>query len=105
MHRFPNISLNFQEAYIVGEQLWALGKVLQDDPRYAKPPNWVLTYRYAIRGMLARIITVDRDYRGLNEAGRGTAPAAKMVTQNARNWWNARILSPLLGGYGIRWQR
>ena len=49
VHRFPNISLNFQEAYTVGEQLWALGKVLQDDPRYAKPPNWVLTYRCAIR--------------------------------------------------------
>ena len=89
VHRFPNISLNFQEAYTVGEQLWALAKVLQDDPRYAKPPNWALTYRYAVRGMLARIITVDRDYRGLNEPGRGTAPAEEMATQNARNWWNA----------------
>jgi hypothetical protein len=89
VHRFPNISLNFQEAYTVGEQLWALGKVLQDDPSYAKPPKWILTYRYAIRGTLARIITVDRDYRGLNEPGSGTAPDEEMATQNARNWWNA----------------
>jgi hypothetical protein len=89
MHRFPNILLNFQEAYTAGEQLWAIGKVLQDDPKYTKPPNWVLTYRYAIRGMLARIITVDRDYRGLNEPGSGTATAAEMTTENARNWWNA----------------
>ncbi len=89
MHRFPNISLNFEEAYTVAEHLWALGKVLQDDPRYAKPPNWVLTYRYAVRGMLGRLITVDRDYRNLNELGSGTAPVAEMTTQNARNWWNA----------------
>jgi hypothetical protein len=88
VQRFPNISLNFQEAYTVGEQLWALGKVLQDDPRYAKPPNSVLTYRYAIRGMLARIITIDRDYRSLNEPGSGTATDEDMTTQNARNWWN-----------------
>jgi hypothetical protein len=89
MHRFPNISLDFQEAYIFGEQLWKIGKVLQDDPRYAKPPNWVLTYRFAIRGMLARIITVDRDYRGLNEPGNGTATDEDMTTQDARDWWNA----------------
>lgn len=89
MHRFPNISLNFDEAYAIGEQLWALGEVLQDDQRYAKSPNWVLTYRYAIRGMLARIITVDRDYRGLNEPGNGTATDEDMTTQKARNWWNA----------------
>jgi hypothetical protein len=86
---FPNISLNFQEAYTVGEQLWMIGKVLQDDRRYAKPPNWVLTYRYAIRGMLARIITVDRDYQGLNEPGNGTATHEDMTTQKARDWWNA----------------
>jgi hypothetical protein len=85
---FPNISLNFQEAYAIGDQLWALGKVLQDDPKYTKPPNWVLTYRYAVRAMLARIMTVDREYRGLNEVGRGTAPAEEMTTQKARNWWN-----------------
>ena len=39
--------------------------------------------------MLARIITVDRDYRGLNEPGSGTAPAEEMAAQDARNWWNA----------------
>ena len=89
MHRFPNISLNFEEAYTIGERLWEFGRVLQDDASYAKSPNWVLTYRYAIRGMLARIITVDRDYRGLNEPGIGTGPPEEMVTQNARNWWNA----------------
>ena len=89
MNRFPNISLNFEEAYTEVEQLWALGRVLQDDPRYAKPPNWVLTYRYAIRGMLARIITVDRDYRGLNAPGDGSPADEDMTTENARNWWNA----------------
>jgi hypothetical protein len=89
VHRFPNISLNFQEAYSVGEQLWMIGKVLQDDLRYAKPPNWVLTYRSAIRGMLARIITVDRDYQSLNEPGNGTATDEDMATQINRNWWNA----------------
>jgi hypothetical protein len=88
MKSFPNISLNFKEAYAVGEQLWALGKVLHDDPKYAKSPNWILTYRYAVRGMLARILTVDREYRGLNLPGYGSAPDEEMTTQNARNEWN-----------------
>jgi hypothetical protein len=85
----PNVSLDFQEAYTVGDQLWALGRALQDDPKYAKPPNWILTYRYAVRAMLARIMTVDRDYQALNEPELGTAPAEEMTTQKARNWWNA----------------
>jgi hypothetical protein len=85
---FPNVSLNFQEAYAVGEQLWALGRVLCDDPKYAKPHNWILTYRYAVRAMLARIMTVDWEYRGLNEPGLGTAPDGEMTTQHARNRWN-----------------
>jgi hypothetical protein len=85
---FPNISLNFQEAYAVGNQLWAFGKVLQDEPKYAKPTNWVLTYRYAIRAMMARIVTIDRDYRSLNEIGGGMPPAEEMTTREGRNWWN-----------------
>jgi hypothetical protein len=88
MKPFPNVLLNFQEAYEVGDQLWAFGKVLQDEPKYAKPRNWILTYRYAIRAMMARIVTVDRDYRNLNELGCGMAPAEEMTTQKSRNEWN-----------------
>ncbi len=88
MKPFPNISLNFEEAYAVGDQLWAFGHVLHDEPEYAKPPNWILTYRYAIRAMMARIVTVDRDYRKLNELGCGMAPDEEMTTSKARNEWN-----------------
>jgi hypothetical protein len=69
--------------------LWALGLVLQGSPKYAKPPGWILTYRYAVRAMMARIMTVDREYQSLNEPGYGTAPGEEMTTQSARNWWNA----------------
>ena len=88
MKPFPNIFLNFEEAYTVGNQLWDFGKLLQDDLRYAKPPNWVLTYRYAIRAMMARILTVDRDYRKLNEPGCGLAPIYESATPKDRNEWN-----------------
>jgi hypothetical protein len=84
---FPNRSLNFQEAYAIGDQLWAFGRVLHDDPKYTKLPNWILTYRYAIRAMLARIKTVDRDYRHLNEPGCGMAPIEEMPLK-ASNEWN-----------------
>ncbi len=85
---FPNTALNFDEAYAIGEQLWAFGRVLQEESKYAKPSRWVLTYRYSIRAMMARIVSIDRDYKGLNTLGCGTAPAKKMTTQKARNDWN-----------------
>ena len=88
MKPFPNISIDFQEAYTIGDQLWAFGKVLHDDSMYLKTPNWILTYRYPIRAMMARIVTIDRDYEGLNTLGCGTAPADEMTTQIARNHWN-----------------
>ena len=88
MKPFPNVSLNFKEAYAVGDQLWAFGKVLHDDPKYNKPLNWILTYRYAIRALMARIVTVDRDYGNLNELACGMAPASEMKTSKARNDWN-----------------
>jgi hypothetical protein len=88
MKHFPIISLNFQEAYEVGDQLWAFGRVLHDEPKYAKPRHWILTYRYAIRAMMARIVTVDRDYRNLNELGCGMAPSEEMTTPIERNEWN-----------------
>ena len=88
MKPFPNVSLDFEEAYAVGDQLWAFGKVLHDDLKYTKPINWILTYRYAIRALMARIVTVDRDYQNLNELGRGMAPDEEMVTSKARNDWN-----------------
>jgi hypothetical protein len=85
---FPNMSLNFEEAYTVGNQLWLFGEVLQNESKYPKPPNWILTYRYAIRAMMARILTIDRDYRNLNELGCGMAPDEEMTTSIARNEWN-----------------
>jgi hypothetical protein len=85
---FPTKSLNFEEAYAIGYQLWEFGKVLQDEPKYAKPRNWFLTYRYAIRGMIARIVTVDRDYQNLNTQGCGMAPSEEMTTTKARYEWN-----------------
>ena len=75
MKPFPNTSLDFDESYRIGDQLWAFGKELQDNPKYAKPRNWVLTYRYAIRAMMARIVTIERDYLNLNQLGVGMAPA------------------------------
>jgi hypothetical protein len=88
MKPYPNVSLDFEEAYTIGDQLWALGKVLHDDPKYAKPRNWILTYRYAIRALTARIVAVDREYRNLNELGRGVAPDEEMTTSKSRNNWN-----------------
>jgi hypothetical protein len=88
MKPFPNLFLNFQEAYAIGDQLWDLGEFLQNDPKYVKPANWILTYRYAIRAMLARIVTVDREYRNLNEPGRGMAPTHEPATSKAKNEWN-----------------
>ena len=87
MNPFLNISLNFQEAYSIGNQLWALGKVLNDDPEHVKPFNWILTFRYAIRAMMGRIMTVDRDYRNLNKPGCGMAPVEEMP-QKVSNEWN-----------------
>jgi hypothetical protein len=85
---FPNISLNFEEAYAVGDQMWALGRVLYDDPKYARPPYWILTYRYAVRAMQARIMTVDREYRDLNEPGLGIAPIGEKTPVEVKNRWN-----------------
>jgi hypothetical protein len=90
VQHFPNVSLEFKEAYVIGHRLWELGKVLHDDPKYAKPSNWGLTYRYAGRAMLARIMTIDRDYHDLNVPGRGWASDEMMTTQLARDVWNVR---------------
>jgi len=51
MKPFLNRWLNFEGVYEIGDQLWQFGKVLDEDPKYPKPPNWILTYRYAIRAM------------------------------------------------------
>ena len=81
-------SLDFDDAYRIGEQLWAFGKVLHEDPKYVKPPRWILTYRYPVRAMVARIVSIDRDYIGLNTLGVGTAPVEEMTTPEIRNEWN-----------------
>lgn len=81
-------SLDFDEAYMIGEQFWAFGKELHEDPKYVKPPRWILTYRYPIRAMMARIASIDRDYIGLNTSGCGTAPVEEMTTKEMRNRWN-----------------
>lgn len=104
MKPFPNASLEFQEAYAVGDQLWMLGKMLHDDPKYAKPSNWILTYRYAVRAMLARIATVDREYRGLNEPGYGTATAEEMASKSLATGgtWFGRVTRAY---FSSRWTR
>jgi len=84
----PPASLNFAEAFEIGDRFWALGKVLQDDPKHTKPPHRVLTFRYSIRAMLARILIVDREYRSLNQTGQGTSTEDTMRTQKDRNHWN-----------------
>ena len=88
MKPFPNISLNFAEAYSIGDQLWDFGQVLHDEPKIAKPANWILTYRFAILAFVARILSIEREYRNLNELGIGMAPHEEMTTPEARNEWN-----------------
>lgn len=88
MKPFPNMFMNFEEAYAIADQLWALGKALQDDPKYTKPRAWVLTFRCAVRAMKARIFTIDRDYRSLNEPGCGFTPIHELATTKGRNEWN-----------------
>jgi hypothetical protein len=65
MKVFPNRSLNFDQAYLIGHRLFDYGLTLDSDERLTKPENWVLTYNYSIRAMLGRIMGIDREYSGL----------------------------------------
>ncbi|QVL32992.1 hypothetical protein KIH39_03490 [Telmatocola sphagniphila] len=81
-------ALDFQETYQIGDQLFAFGRVLHFDKKYKKVDNWILTYRYAIRGMLARILSVDRNFENLSEFGVGTTPPLNIQTSLSSNDWN-----------------
>ena len=88
MKPFPNRSLAFQDTYHLGDQFWEYGKVLHDDSKLNKPLNWLLTYRYAIRAMLARFLTIDKEYQELNTIGFGLCPIDEKLSSKEHNEWN-----------------
>ena len=56
--------LNF-DVLVVYDELWRLGGTIATSTGYGNPSNWLLLYRDGLRGMLARIIEVDRHYAGV----------------------------------------
>lgn len=59
--------LNFENVRGTYNALWDLGGRLVTDPKVGNRDNWLLTFRHGLRGMLARLITVDRSYVQLHE--------------------------------------
>lgn len=59
--------LTFENAIGTYNALWALSGMLADDPKVGGSNNWILTFRDGLRGMLARVETVDRNYTELHE--------------------------------------
>jgi hypothetical protein len=57
----PN-ELTFANAIGTYNAFWDLGGKLVMDPKVGDHDNWLLTFRQALRGMHARIVTVDRSY-------------------------------------------
>ena len=59
--------LTFENALGSCNALWDLSGKIVSDPKYGNPHNWILTFRDGLRGMLARLIVVDREYVKLHE--------------------------------------
>jgi hypothetical protein len=57
-----SLELMFENVLGVYNALWDLGGRLVMDPAVGDHDNWLLTYRGGLRGMLARILAVDRHF-------------------------------------------
>jgi hypothetical protein len=61
------LELTFENAIGTYNALWDLSGRIATDPRIGNPQNWVLTFREGLRGMLARLVAVDREYLKLHQ--------------------------------------
>lgn len=60
------MELTFENVLRVYDALWSLGGTIVNNPGYGNQDNWLSTYRKGLRGMLARILAVDRHFVLLN---------------------------------------
>jgi hypothetical protein len=58
--------LNFESVIGTYNALWDLSGEVVIDPRFGDHDNWLLTFRDGLRGMLARITSLDREYVALH---------------------------------------
>jgi hypothetical protein len=61
------LELQFTEVRAACNALWDLGGKVVMDPGFGDHDNWLLEYRQGLRGMLARILAVDRHFRLLHD--------------------------------------
>lgn len=59
--------LTFKNVLGTYNAFWELSGKIAADTKIGNPDNWILTFREGLRGMLARIIAVDREYARLHE--------------------------------------
>src|SRR4051794_28608773 len=59
--------LTFENAIGTYNALWDLSGKIASDPKIGNPHNWILTFRHGLRGMLARLLAVDREYVKLHQ--------------------------------------
>jgi hypothetical protein len=74
--------LTFENAIGAYNALWDLSGKIATDPKIGNPHNWILTFRDGLRGMLARITTVDREYVKLH----GFQSQAEKNVGNPNEW-------------------
>lgn len=60
------MELTFENVLGIYNALWSLGGTIVNNPAYGDHDNWLLTYRRGLRGMLSRILAVDRHFVLLN---------------------------------------
>ena len=58
--------LNFENVIGTYNALWDLSGIVVMDPKFGDHDNWLLTFRDGLRGMLARITALDREYVALH---------------------------------------
>jgi hypothetical protein len=56
------LELIFDDVLATYNALWTLGGTIVMDPKFGDRDHWLLTYRHGLRGMLARIQAIDRNY-------------------------------------------
>lgn len=58
----PTVELTFPNVLSTYNALWDIGGSIAMTPSVGDHDNWLLTYRDGLRGMLARVLVVDRHY-------------------------------------------
>ncbi|GEM_PF-6300297 len=63
---FHPFELNFVNVIGTYNALWDISGRVVMDPQFGDHDNWLLTFRNGLKGMLARISAVDREYTALH---------------------------------------